>query len=82
MTKEEALKRAKSARLVADEARHNYVILASTFGAQDSEAKRELARHDKADQAAKKWEWFADLHPSTKASLLRDRSLPAEIFGY
>jgi len=45
-------------------------------------AQDALVAHDAAIDAHYKWMDVAYLHPSTRARLIRDQSLPASIFGY
>ncbi len=82
MTKIECLNKAEAARQAAKLASERHAVLASTFGGAHKLAQDALVAHDAAIDAHYKWMDVAYLHPSTRARLIRDQSLPASIFGY
>lgn len=80
--KQDALQRAIAARSAAQQAYGVWMSYISLFGPNDrltvqidQERKQALEAHDK-------WMWVAELHPSTRASLIRKQSLPAFMFQY
>ncbi len=82
MTKQEAIRRAEAARHAAKLALARHALYASTFGGSDKLAQHAMLEHDVAIEAHNKWMDVAYLHPSTRARLLRNKSLPAFMFGY
>jgi hypothetical protein len=82
MTKQEAIRRAEAARHAAKLALARHALYASTFGGSDKLAQRAMLVHDVAIEAHNKWMDVAYLHPSTRARLLRNKSLPTFMFGY
>lgn len=82
MTKQEALNKAQAARHAAKLALARYALYATTFGGNDQLTQAAMLEHDMALEAFNKWMDVADLHPSTRASLIRKQALPVWMFGY
>ena len=82
MTKQEALARAEAARHAATVKQATVALYAVTFGGNDKLTQDAMLDADVATEAAIKWEWVARLHPASRAKLLRDKSLPAFMFGF
>lgn len=82
MHKQEALTRAEAARHAAKLALARHALYATTFGGNDQLTQAAMLEHDVAIEAHNKWMDFAELHPSTRASLIRKQSLPAWMFQY
>jgi hypothetical protein len=82
MTKQEAIDRAEAARHAAKLAIARHALYATTFGGSDKLAQQAMLEHDVAIDVHGKWMDFAQLHPRTRASMLRKQALPAYMFGY
>ncbi len=82
MTKQEALRKAIAARHQAKLALERHALYATTFGGNHQLTQAAMLEHDVALEAHDKWMWVAELHPRTRASLIRKQSLPAFMFGY
>lgn len=82
MNKIECIQRAEAARHAAKLALARHALLATVFGGADKLAQDALLEHDVAIEAHNKWMDVAHLHPRTRASMLRNQSLPAWMFGY
>lgn len=82
MHKQEALRRAMTARDAAQRAYGVWQSYISLFGPRDSLTLRIEQERLQALEAHDKWMWVAELHPSTRASLIRKQSLPAWMFQY
>lgn len=82
MTKQEALNKAQAARHAAKLALARHALYATTFGGNDPLTQAAMLEHDVALEAFSKWMDVAELHPSTRRSLIRKQSLPAFMFGY
>jgi hypothetical protein len=82
MNKQQALEKAESARHAAKLALTRHALYATTFGGNDKLTQAAMLEHDVALEAFNKWMDVAQMHPSTRASLIRKQSLPAWMFGY
>lgn len=82
MTKTEALQKAIAARHAAKLALTRHALYATTFGGNDKLTQDALLEHDVAIEAHNKWMDVAQMHPRTRASLLRKQALPAFMFGF
>ena len=82
MTKFECLKKAEAARHAAKLALARHALMASTFGGDDKLAQDAMMAHDVALEAFRKWMDVAQMHPKTRASLIRKQALPVWMFGY
>jgi hypothetical protein len=82
MTKIEALKKAEAARHAAKLALTRHALYATTFGGNDQLTQAAMLDHDVALEAHNKWMDVAQMHPKTRASLIRNQSLPSWMFGY
>lgn len=82
MTKNEALTKAESARHAAKLALARHALYATTFGGSDKLTQGALLEHDVALEAHNKWMDVAQLHPATRARMIRTQALPAFMFGY
>lgn len=82
MNKQQALEKAEAARHAAKLALTRHALYATTFGGNDKLTQAAMLEHDVALEAFNKWMDVAQMHPSTRASLIRKQSLPAWMFGY
>ena len=82
MTKFECLKKAEAARHEAKLALARHAMMAYTFGGAHKLAQDAMMAHDVALEAFHRWMDVAQMHPKTRASLIRKHSLPVWMFGY
>lgn len=82
MTKQEALQRADAARHAAKVIAARAALYAATFGGADKLTQDALRDADVAFEAHHKWMDVAQMHPRTRARLIRTQALPAYMFGY
>lgn len=82
MTKQEALKKAQAARHAANLAQARVAMYSVTFGGNNKLVQDAMLEADVATEVAQKWEAFSNLHPRTRASLIRKQALPTFMFGY
>ena len=82
MTKFEAIKKAEAARHAAKLALARHALYATTFGGGDPLTQAALLEHDVAIEAHRKWMDVAQMHPSTRASIIRKQMLPVWMFGF
>lgn len=82
MTKQECLERAARCRHSAQVSQETAALMAQTFGGKDKLTQEALLKADVARDAARLWEKVATWHPSTRARTIREKTLPAYIFGY
>ena len=82
MNKIDCIRKAEAARHAAKLALSRHALYATTFGGNDALTQAALLEHDTALEAHNKWMDVALMHPSTRARLIRDQSLPSFMFGY
>lgn len=82
MTKQEALQRAEAARHAAKVIAARVALYATTFGGADKLTQDAMMEHDVAIEVHYKWMDVAQMHPRTRARLIRTQALPAYMFGY
>ena len=82
MNKTECLNKAEAARHAAKVALARHALYATTFGGSDKLTQAALLEHDVAIEAHNKWMDVAQMHPSTRTSLIRKQALPTWMFGY
>lgn len=80
MNKQTALNYSIKALLLRDDAIYRAAVLSVTFGSADALTIVAFADADKFAAVSRRWEAVALLHPATRAKLIRDMSLPAEMF--
>ncbi len=82
MKKAEAIKKAEAARHAAKLALARHALYAVTFGGNDALTQAALTEHDVAIEAHNKWMDVAQMHPSTRAHVVREQLLPPWMFGW
>lgn len=82
MTKQEALRHAAAARHAATVIATRVALYATTFGGADKLTQDAMMEHDVAIEVHHKWMDVAQMHPRTRARLIRTQALPAYMFGY
>lgn len=82
MNKQDCLARAEACRHQAKVATERSALYASTFGGADKLTQDALLEADCANEAAKKWDWLASIHPATRNAFFRKGDLPSFIFQY
>lgn len=82
MTKQEALQRAEAARHAAKVIAARVALYATTFGGADKLTQDAMMEHDVAIEVHHKWLDVAQMHPRTRARLIRTQALPAYMFAY
>ena len=82
MNKQQALEKAEAARHAAKLALARHALYATTFGGSDKLTQAAMLEHDVAIEAHNKWMDVAQMHPSTRANVIRKQMLPSWMFGY
>lgn len=82
MNKQACLEAAERAAKAAQEAKSRFALYMSTFGGKDNLTACAEAEMTQAIRASSEWKRIAEWHPASRNKALRDRSLPAYLFGY
>lgn len=82
MTPKECRAKAANARHAMEVRIGDAARVIATFGMQDSLAQNYMRQVVDAREAARAWDSLAIAHPKTRAKLLREKSLPASMFGF
>ena len=82
MNKQECIDRANRARHEQKVRTASATLYASEFGGNSDLAQKAFLDADVAAEAALKWDWLASVHHKTRNSLIRNKSLPAFMFGF
>lgn len=82
MTPTECLEQVAKAEKALTAAINREALYAVTFGGADPLT---VAAHDevsRCNRAIRTWSDMAVMHPKTRAAALRNKTLPAEVFGF
>jgi len=82
MLKSECLARAQRAAHESKLASARAALYATTFGGSDKLTQDAFLARDKAHEAATGWARLANMHPQTRAAMVRRGHIPEWLFGY
>ena len=82
MKKSECLKKAEAAAHACKVITARAAMYANAFGGSDKLTQDALRERDVAYEVCTKWQRIAELHPSTRKSMIIKRQIPAYMFGY
>jgi len=82
MNKAECIRRAENARHEQKARNASAAIYAVAFGGNSDLAQKAFLDADIAGEAARKWDWLANIHPKSREALIRRGDLPDFMFSF